>query len=70
MLLLAESHVEMAVALKCALFSLLMVVYNFALQLTRLEIENYNQQTEMESNIEMNQHLQVSVILPLWMCSV
>lgn len=37
-------------------------------QLTRLEIENYNQQTEMESSIEMNQHLQVRravfVLLP------
>ena len=39
---------------------------NFALscasilfQLTRLEIENYNQQIEMETNLEMNQHLQV-----------
>lgn len=30
-------------------------------KLTRLEIENYNQQTEMESNIEMNQHLQADV---------
>ncbi|KAL9974095.1 hypothetical protein ACROYT_G011096 [Oculina patagonica] len=27
-------------------------------KLTRLEIENYNQQTETESTIEMNQHLQ------------
>ncbi|KAJ7374654.1 Kinesin-like protein kif15 [Desmophyllum pertusum] len=27
-------------------------------KLTRLEIENYNQQTETESSIEMNQHLQ------------
>lgn len=30
-------------------------------KLTRLEIENYNQQTEMESSIEMNQHLQADV---------
>ena len=32
----------------------------FTFQLTRLEIENYNQQTEMENTIEMNQHLQVN----------
>ncbi|XP_068722534.1 kinesin-like protein KIF15 isoform X2 [Montipora capricornis] len=30
-------------------------------KLTRLEIENYNQQTEMETNLEMNQHLQADV---------
>ena len=39
--------------------SRLTITYNFAFQLTRFEIENYNQQTEMESTIEMNQHLQV-----------
>lgn len=33
--------------------------YKSVFQLTRLEIENYNQQTETESTIEMNQHLQV-----------
>jgi len=30
-------------------------------KLTRLEIENYNQQIEMETNLEMNQHLQADV---------
>ncbi|CAH3020308.1 unnamed protein product, partial [Porites evermanni] len=30
-------------------------------KLTRLEIENYNQQTETESTIEMNQHLQADI---------
>ena len=38
---------------------LLTFVLNIVIQLTRLEIENYNQQTETESTIEMNQHLQV-----------
>ena len=32
-------------------------------QLTRLEFENYNQQTETESTIEMNQHLQARKLL-------
>ena len=30
-----------------------------------MEIENYNQQTEIENTIEMNQHLQVSKFLNL-----
>ena len=47
---------------------------NFALscasilfQLTRLEIENYNQQIEMETNLEMNQHLQVRKDICSWL---
>ena len=42
-----------------------LILYStFSFQLTRLEFENYNQQTETESTIEMNQHLQVRKVSP------